>query len=37
MLKRKMIYPVLAMVSALAVMVAGPVQAGGHWQPKKPV
>ncbi|MCH1521709.1 MAG: tripartite tricarboxylate transporter substrate binding protein, partial [Arenicellales bacterium] len=33
----KMIYPVLAMVSALAVMVAGPVQAAGHWQPKKPV
>ena len=34
MLKRKLIYPVLAMASALAVMVAGPVQA---WQPKNPV
>ena len=34
MLKRKLIYPVLAMASAVAVLVAGPVQA---WQPKKPV
>ena len=37
MLIRKLIYPVLAMASALAVLVAGPVQASGHWQPKKPV
>ena len=34
MLKRKLIYPALAMVSAAALLVAGPVQA---WQPKKPV
>ena len=34
MLKRKLLYPALAMVSAAALLVAGPVQA---WQPKKPV
>ena len=34
MLKRNLIYPALAMVSAAALLVAGPVQA---WQPKKPV